>query len=149
MTYQEKQAYLQQYQEAKSRVTRIDIQLRQLRLDTMMPSIQSDGMPHAHNPHGLETYVEQYDDLSRQLVRAKQECLEVMKEISYNIDQMKGTKEEKNVLFYRYIAGLKWGDVADAVGYSRQHVSDRKRIYGQAIKNFNPSVVTKLKNDKM
>ena len=72
-----------------------------------------------------------------------------MKEISYNIDQMHGTKEEKNVLFYRYIAGLKWEDVAEAVGYSRQHVSDRKRIYGQAINNFNPAVVTKLKNDKM
>ncbi|MBR3445379.1 MAG: DUF1492 domain-containing protein [Prevotella sp.] len=146
MTNQEKKRYLNSYLSIKSRLKRLGLMYIQCDLDTMLPSIQSDGLPHAHNPHGLETYAQKRDNLERDIEQTRKELIDKLSEIVWNIDQM-ADETERSVLYYRYIEGMKWDDVADTVGYTRQHTD---RIHGEALRHFNPAVVTKSKSyDKM
>ena len=146
MTNQEKKRYLNSYLSIKSRLKRLGLMYIQCDLDTMLPSIQSDGLPHAHNPHGLETYAQKRDNLERDIEQTRKELIDKLSEIVWNIDQM-ADETERSVLYYRYIEGMKWDDVADTVGYTRQHTD---RIHGEALRHFNPAVITKSKSyDKM
>lgn len=144
MTNQEKKRYLNSYLSIKSRLKRLGLMYIQCDLDTMLPRIQSDGLPHAHNPHGLETYAQKRDNLERDIEQTRKELIDKLSEIVWNIDQM-ADETERSVLYYRYIEGMKWDDVADTVGYTRQHTD---RIHGEALRHFNPAVVTKS-YDKM
>ena len=146
MTNQEKKRYLNSYLSIKSRLKRLGLMYIQCDLDTMLPSIQSDGLPHAHNPHGLETYAQKRDKLERDIEQTRKELIDKLSEIVWNIDHM-ADETERSVLYYRYIEGMKWDDVADTVGYTRQHTD---RIHGEALRHFNPAVITKSKSyDKM
>jgi DNA-directed RNA polymerase specialized sigma subunit len=138
MTNTEKKRYLNSYLALRSRLKRLGLMYIQCDLDTMLPSIQSDGMPHAHNPHGLETYAQKRDKLERDIEKTRQELIDKLSEIVWNIEQM-ADETERSVLYYRYIEGMKWDDVADTVGYTRQHTD---RIHGEALRHFNPSVIT-------
>ena len=73
MTNTEKKRYLNSYLALRSRLKRLGLMYIQCDLDTMLPSIQSDGMPHAHNPHGLETYAQKRDKLERDIERTRQD----------------------------------------------------------------------------
>lgn len=139
MTSAEKKQYLNQYLILKSRLRRLGSELIQCDLDTMLPSMQTDGMPHAHNPHGLETYAQKRDKLERQIERTQAECIDAMREIVWNIERM-DDETERSILYYRYIEGQKWDDVADIVGYTRQHTD---RLHGLALLHFSPAVITK------
>ena len=138
MTNTEKKRYLNSYLALRSRLKRLGLMYIQCDLDTMLPSIQSDGLPHAHNPHGLETYAQKRDKLERDIEKTRQELIDKLSEIVWNIEQM-ADETERSVLYYRYIEGMKWDDVADTVGYTRQHTD---RIHGEALRHFNPAVVT-------
>ena len=138
MTNTEKKRYLNSYLALRSRLKRLGLMYIQCDLDTMLPSIQSDGLPHAHNPHGLETYAQKRDKLERDIEKTRQELIDKLSEIVWNIEQMQD-ETERSVLYYRYIEGMKWDDVADTVGYTRQHTD---RIHGEALQHFNPSVIT-------
>ena len=141
MTNQEKKKYLNSYLALRSRLKRLGLMYIQCDLDTMLPSIQSDGLPHAHNPHGLETYAQKRDKLERDIEHTRQELIDKLSEIVWNIEQMTD-ETERSVLYYRYIEGMKWDDVADTVGYTRQHTD---RIHGEALRHFNPAVITNSK----
>lgn len=139
MTNAEKKIYLRQYLALKSRLKRLGMMLIQCDLDTMLPSMQSDGLPHAHNAHGLETYAQKRDKLERDIERTQTECIETMREIVWNIERM-DDETERALLYYRYIEGQKWDDVALAIGYTRQHTD---RLHGLALIHFNPTVISK------
>lgn len=141
MTSAEKKRYLGQYLSIRSRLKRLGLMYVQCDLDTILPSIQSDGLPHAHNPHGLETYAEQRDKIETDIERTKRLCLDKLSEIVWNIEQMQD-ETERSILYYRYIEGMKWDDIADTVGYTRQHTD---RLHGMALLHFNPSFMTTLK----
>ena len=94
MTNAEKKRYLNSYRTIKSRLKRLGSMYIQCDLDAMLPSIQSDGLPHAHNPHGLETYAEKRDKLERDIERTRRECLDKLNEIVWNIEQMADETEK-------------------------------------------------------
>jgi len=145
MTSQEKKAYLYGYQRARERIARLQIQYNQLFYSELMPGIQSDGMPHAHDPKGLEEYAARRDEILRNIAKAKQECIETLDEIAWNIEQVqsdsaKNTENERTVLMLRYIEGLEWHEVAERMTYSRSHVD---RLHGYALLHFRPIVMSR------
>ena len=145
MTSQEKKAYLYGYKRARERISRLQIQYNQLFYSELMPGIQSDGMPHAHDPKGLEEYAARRDEILRNIAKAKQECIETLDEIAWNIEQTqsdspKNTENEKTVLMLRYIEDLEWHEVAERMAYSRSHVD---RLHGYALLHFHPVVMSR------
>lgn len=145
MTSAEKKAYLYGYKRARERISRLQIQYNQLFYSELMPGIQSDGMPHAHDPKGLEEYAARRDEILRGIAKAKQECIETLDEIAWNIEQIqsdsaKNTENEKTVLMLRYIEDLEWHEVAERMAYSRSHVD---RLHGYALLHFRPVVMSR------
>ena len=110
-----------------------------------MPGIQSDGMPHAHDPKGLEEYAARRDEILQNIAKTKRECIETLDEIAWNIEQIqsdspKNTENERTVLMLRYIEDLEWHEVAERMSYSRSHVD---RLHGYALLHFHPAVMSR------
>ena len=78
------------------------------------------------------------DELTGYLVDKYCKCMGIEGDILKRIDRMEHA-EERQVLRYRYTAIddkgrlMKWEDVADRVGYSRETVI---RIHGKALQHF-------------
>lgn len=129
---EKKKEYLNGYRDAKRREKRILEQIQQLRLDTMFPCLQGDGMPRGSSQSDLSNYMERRDELEEEL---KQEMLNAITEygnIHRAIRKMKDD-EEKEVLERKYIKRESWEEIAKALSCSRRTAI---RIHGNALINF-------------
>ena len=129
---EKKKEYLNGYRDAKRREKRILEQIQQLRLDTMFPCLQGDGMPRGSSQSDLSNYMERRDELEEEL---KQEMLNAITEyenIHRAIRRMKD-EEEKEILERKYLMRQTWEVIAQSLGYSRITVI---RIHGKALENF-------------
>ena len=129
---EKKKEYLNGYRDAKRREKRILEQIQQLRLDTMFPCLQGDGMPRGSSQSDLSDYMSRYDALMGEL---KQEMLNAVTEyenIHKAIKKMKD-EEEKEILERKYLMRQTWEEIADHMQCGRTTVI---RKHGEALINF-------------
>ena len=127
-----KKEYLWGYQRAKRQLDRLEEELAELRLDKMCPSVIQDGMPHASGGGDLSGYAARVDALERKILKARYKRIKRFKEIRDRIEHLED-ENEKDVLVYRYIRGMKWEDIAVRTGYSWKQVH---RFHSNALENF-------------
>ena len=127
-----KKQYLNGYKYARMRVERIEEQIQQLRLDTMFPCLQGDGMPRGSNQPDLSSYMEKCDELMEELKKEKLDAVARYTEIHRAIKRMRND-EEKEMLERKYLMRQTWEDIA-----RKMYMSRRTALYkhGEALKNF-------------
>ena len=132
MDIEEKKGFLRSYLEGKKELDSIVESIEALRMSKMLPSINMDGMPHAHNTSDLSGYVAKLDELERKIQAKQWQIINIQMQIEISIMEMKNSKE-RMVLRYRYIQGLKWEEICLKMGYSWQNTH---LIHAKALKNF-------------
>lgn len=146
MTIEEKKAYLSSYVEQKQRIEKAWREYDRTFIEET--SASSVNLEHStagnRTAHGLEVYAAKRDKLARKIIKLQNERLSILSDITWNIEQItdidpRKAEEYRNILYYRYIEGLKWDTIADILGRSRQHI-DRK--HGEALKRFTVIVDT-------
>lgn len=130
---EEKKEYLKGYRKAKQREQMLLEQIQQLRLDTMMPSINNDGMPHGSGgDNDLSDYLEKKEELEEELKKEQLAAVQTYQRIHRSLKQMEDS-DEREVLTRYYLMKEKWEEIAKKIGYSRSRTFD---IYDRALRNF-------------
>lgn len=129
-----KKEYLRSYRQHVRRIHRINAESAELREMKLHPSMKpDDGMPHGSGGQGdLSGYAAELDDMIRELQQERYLRIKTYQEIARQIKRMK-SRNESDVLFYRYIKGLDWWEIAEKMGYSQRHIT---RIHGKALAHF-------------
>lgn len=127
-----KKDYLNGYRNAKRREKRILKQIQQLRLDTMFPCLQGDGMPRGSSQSDLSDYMSRYGELMDRMEEERLEAVKQYTDIHNAIRNMKN-EEEKEILERKYLMRQTWEEIAQSLGYSRITVI---RKHGEALINF-------------
>lgn len=127
-----KKEYLNGYKYARMRAKRVAEQIQQLRLDTMFPCLQGDGMPRGSNQSDLSDYIERHDELMEELKKEELDAIEQYTNIHRAIEWMED-EEEKEILERKYLMRQTWDKIAKELGYSRITVI---RKHGDALINF-------------
>lgn len=129
-----KKEYLLRYQT----LLRIEQEIQEELLDTMLAqalprAIRYDGDGGGPGkPRDLSDFAAKVDQLQTKLIKAKDRAVSARLEITSRIDAMQDDTE-KLLLRLRYIRGMTFDEVADAMGYSWRHVI---RIHGSALQHF-------------
>lgn len=126
---EEKKEYLRSYQRAVRRERDILEEIQQLRMEKMFPATRLEGATQAAGGSDLSAYAAKIDDLIRQLQKEMLEKVRLRERIERDISRLRD-EDEKAVLRYRYIQGLKWEDVCDRIGFSWNHTH---RIHAKAL----------------
>lgn len=127
-----KKDYLNGYRNEKRREKRILEQIQQLRLDTMFPCLQGDGMPRGSSQSDLSDYMSRYGELMDRLEEERLEAVKRYTDIHNAIRNMEN-EEEKEILERKYLMRQTWEEIAQSLGYSRITVI---RKHGEALINF-------------
>lgn len=129
---EQKKEYLNGYKYARMRAKRVAEQIQQLRLDTMFPCLQGDGMPRGSNQSDLSDYMERHDELMEELKKEELDAIEQYTNIHIAIEWMED-EEEKEILERKYLMRQTWETIAERIGCDR---STAIRKHGNALKNF-------------
>lgn len=127
-----KKEYLREYKGHVRRIARIEAELSELRAMKTAISVNNDGMPHGSGQSDLSGYAAELDRLERSLLGERHRRVSAYKDIVKRIKRLR-SENELDVLFYRYIKGLEWWEIAEKMGYSERWVL---KIHGQALANF-------------
>lgn len=120
-----------EYRSHVRRISRIEAELAEIRAMKASPSAVNDGMPHGGCQNDLSGYASVLDELERSLLEERYHRIVAYKYISAQIKKLR-SENEKDVLFYRYIKGSDWWEIAEKMGYSERQVL---RIHGRALEN--------------
>lgn len=129
---EQKKEYLKGYRGHVRRINRIETELAELRAMRSSMSASNDGMPHGSGQSDLSGYAAELDRLERILIKERYERIKTYKDIAVRIKRLK-SENEKDVLFYRYIAGLAWWEIAEKMSFSERQIF---RIHGKALVHF-------------
>lgn len=127
-----KKEYLRGYGRAVRQMERSEVKIAEMRMNKICPSVNNDGMPHAHSNSDLSGYAALLDEEERRYMKARYERIRICRDISDKIERM-DNEDEKDVLMYRYIKLMKWEDICVKMGHSWQHIH---RIHRKALENF-------------
>lgn len=131
---EKKKKYLRSYREHVRRVYRITEEIAELR--EMMESakaINYDGMPHGSGGNGdLSAEIVRIQGLIADLKRERGLRIMVYREILNRIKSLR-SRNEDDVLFYRYIKGMEFYEIAEVMKYSERQIY---RIHGKALAHF-------------
>ena len=134
MNFREKKEYLEQYQNLKRKINRISLQIEEIRMAKMSPSLVLDGMPHGSETSDLSNYAAKLDEKINELMETHKRSGELLVEITDSIKAL-SDEREKDVLQFRYVMGWTWDTISNRMDYSRQQVI---RIHNNAIEDFEP-----------
>lgn len=123
MDNKEKKKYLRSYKDCSRRISRIEAEIEEIRSMKINPSLRCDGMPHGNGISDLSEYASELDKLEREAYKKGVEQIKLYKEIQYNIKQLEN-ETERDVLFWKYIKGLSWWEVASKMNYTERWVLD-------------------------
>lgn len=133
MTTEEVKNYLRTYQVHVRRVKEIEEEIRCLRLDRMCPPpMQGDGMPRGNGKTDLSDYAVRLTEKIEKLRDERTACQYAKKRIVKEIKRVQ-PRQAMEVLFWRYIGGLKWEKVAEKVGLS---LSQTYVYHGRGLKKM-------------
>lgn len=129
-----KKEYLRSYRQHVRRIHRINAEIAELRSMKLHPSMKpDDGMPHGSGGQGdLSGYAAELDEMIRELIEERYLRIKTYQAIACQIKRMK-SRNESDVLFYRYIKAMDWWDIAELMGFSERQIY---RIHGKALVHF-------------
>lgn len=128
-----KKEYLSRYRDHVRRIRRIESELAELLEMRSGSGMNNDGMP--RSPSGkndLSGYAAELDELERSLREERCERVLIYKDIAKRIKLLQ-SENEKDVLFYRYIKGMEWWEIAEKMNYTERWVL---KIHGKALAHF-------------
>ena len=117
---EQKKEYLKGYIKAKNREALIKDQIQQLRLDTMFPALQGDGMPRGSSQKDLSDYTAKIESVIR------------YERIRKAINKM-NDEQEKEALTRYYLLRENNKVIQRKMGVSKAKLY---RIYDSALENF-------------
>ena len=127
-----KKEYLRKYRTHVRRIHRINAEISELRSMKISPSLNNDGMPHGSSQRDLSGYAAELDSMVQELIDERYHRIKDYQEIVGRIKKLK-SENEKDVLFYRYIRGMDWWEIAEKMKFSERQIF---RIHGKALANF-------------
>lgn len=129
---EKKKEFLNSYLRAKQDVQRLEEQLKELRASKMSIVVANDGMPKGSGVSDLSEYAAKVDELEREIKAKRYERIQEFLKVQRAIEGMEDG-QEKLLLTYRYLRGMKWEAITDEMNYSWQHIH---RLHARALKNF-------------
>lgn len=126
--------FLQQYKHIQREIEDIDRRMAQIRLKYAAPSaINYSDMPKAHNSnHDLSDYIVKMDELTDYMISKYTRLRGIEIDIYMRVDKMENQRE-RELLRYRYIDGMTWTEIADALHTTERNVYF---IHGRALRHF-------------
>lgn len=129
---EQKKEYLKGYIKAKNREALIKDQIQQLRLDTMFPALQGDGMPQGSSQKDLSDYTAKIESLMEELKKEWVESVIRYERIRKAINKM-NDEQEKEALTRYYLLRENNKAIQRKMGVSKAKLY---RIYDSALENF-------------
>lgn len=129
-----KKEHLRSYRQHVRRIHRINAEIAELREMKVSPGMKAnDGMPHGSGGQGdLSGYVANVEEMIKELIEERYLRIKTYQEIAKRIKKLK-SENEKDVLFYRYITGLDWWEIAEKMKFSERQIY---RLHGKALAHF-------------
>lgn len=132
MENEQKKEYLRGYRVHVRRITRIEEELAELRAMRASISVNNDGMPHGSGQSDLSGYAAELDRLEQELIEERHNRISTYKDIARRIKRIK-SENEKDVMFYRYIKGMDWWEIAEKMHYSERWIH---KLHGKGLAHF-------------
>lgn len=130
-----KKRYLRAYRKHGRKIKRIEAEIDEIRSMKMYPSMNNDGMPHGSGQGDLSAYAAELREKEETLYHEGVDQVKTYNDISHRIKKLED-EDERDVLFYRYIKGMEWWEIARAMDYSERWVYE---LHGRALKNLHIS----------
>ena len=131
---EKKKEYLRSYLVHVRRIRRINAEIEELRTMKMSPSAKdNDGMPHGGSGQGdLSDYAADLDEMIQDLINERYYRIKTYQQIAQQIKKLR-SENEMDVLFYRYIKGLDWWEIAEKMQFSERWIY---KLHGKALAHF-------------
>lgn len=130
---EKKKEYLRQYIVHVRRVHRLTEEIAELReLKMSASSGANDGMPRGSDQSDLSGYAAQIDSMIRKLKNERGERIMMFQDITRRIKTLEN-KNEDDVLFYRYIKGMTFWEIAEKMMFSERQIH---RIHSKALEHL-------------
>lgn len=127
-----KKTYLRAYRKHGKRIKRIESEIEEIRNMKMYPSSNNDGMPHGSNQSDLSSYAAALQEREDELYQEGVKLVQTYKDIEYRINKLEN-QDERDVMFYKYIKGFTWWQIAQLMEYSESWIYE---LHGRALKNI-------------
>ena len=127
-----KKTYLRAYRKHGKRIKRIESEIEEIRNMKMYPSSNNDGMPHGSNQSDLSSYAAALQEREDELYQEGVKQVQTYKDIEYRINKLEN-RDERDVMFYKYIKGFTWWQIAQLMEYSESWIYE---LHGRALKNI-------------
>lgn len=127
-----KKTYLRAYRKHGKRIKRIESEIEEIRNMKMHPSSINNGMPHGSNQSDLSSYVVALQEREDELYQEGVKQVQTYKDIEYRINKLEN-QDERDVMFYRYIKGFTWWQIAQLMECSESWIYE---LHGRALKNI-------------
>lgn len=129
---EQKKEYLRGYRRHGRKIKRIEEEIDEIRSMKMYPSFNNDGMPHGTGQADLSGYAAELQELEDKLYKEGIKQFKAHKDITFKINQLEN-EDERDVLFYRYIKGKQWWEIANEMGYGESWIYE---LHGRALKKL-------------
>ena len=129
---EQKKAYLRGYRKHGKRIKRIESEIEEIRSMKMYPSMNNDGMPHGSGQGDLSGYAAELREKEDELYYEGVEQVKMYNDISGRIRELED-EDERDVLFYRYIKGLEWWEIARTMDFTERWVYE---LHGRALRKL-------------
>lgn len=127
-----KKTYLRAYRKHGKRIKRIESEIEEIRNMKMHPSSNNDGMPHGSNQSDLSSYAAALQEREDELYQEGVKQVQTYKDIEYRINKLEN-QDERDVMFYKYIKGFTWWQIAQLMEYSESWIYE---LHGRALKKI-------------
>lgn len=127
-----KKTYLRAYRKHGKRIKRIESEIEEIRNMKMYPSSINNGMPHGSNQSDLSSYAVALQEREDELYQEGVKQVQTYKDIEYRINKLEN-QDERDVMFYKYIKGFTWWQIAQFMEYSESWIYE---LHGRALKNI-------------
>lgn len=129
-----KKEYLRGYRSNRRRINRIDDEVTELReLAASVKATDYSGMPHGSgNQKDLSDELARIDTLEKRLEQEREKCVESYISIENLIKSVKN-EDENDVLFYRYVKGLRWWEIAEKMECTERWIH---KLHGKALEHL-------------
>lgn len=127
-----KKTYLRAYRKHGKRIKRIESEIEEIRNMKMYPSSNNDGMPHGSNQSDLSSYAADLLEREDELYQEGIKQVQTYKDIEYRINKLEN-EDENDVMFYRYIKGYDFWEIAQLLDYSERWIY---KLHRRALKKI-------------
>lgn len=129
---EKKKKYLRQYRKHSRKIKRIEAEIEEIRSMKMYPSQNNDGIPKGTNQSDLSGYAAELTEKENELYEKGVEQVMIYKDIEQRIKTI-DDEDERDVLFYRYIKGKTFWEIAQIMDYSESWIHE---LHGRALKKL-------------